>query len=88
MARRGQHQVILAPNINSTNAVDLQMPDGQGLKSRPLGLVFHDTASGKSVLIAELKDCAGQLLSPDVVIYPDAFVKITWVVRCGNSQYT
>ena len=73
LARRGSHQVILAPNINSTNAVDMQMPDGGRLVSRPVGLAFYDAVSGSNVMIATLKDCAGRWLPPNEVFYPDAF---------------
>ena len=73
VARRGQHQVILAPNINVSNAVDMQLPDGGRLTSRPLGLAFYDAASGSNVMIATLKNCAGRWLPPNEVFYPDAF---------------
>lgn len=84
LARRGQHQVILAPNINVTNAVDMELPDGGRLTSRPLALSFHDTVSGSNVLIAEVKDCAGQLLTTpasNVVFYPDAFAGLHAALR-------
>src|SRR2546422_539298 len=40
VARRGQHQAILAPNINSRGSVDLWMPDGNRLLSNPMGIAF------------------------------------------------
>src|SRR6266496_466942 len=73
IATNGQHQVILAADINSGGSVDLLMPDGQRLLSNPMGLSFFDTASGKNVLIAEVTNCVGQLMSPNVVVYPNAF---------------
>src|SRR5256885_13220222 len=54
IATNGQHQAILAADINSGGSVDLLMPDGHRLLSNPMGLSFFDTASGKSVLIAEV----------------------------------
>src|SRR6266498_137631 len=73
IATNGQHQVILAADINSGGSVDLLMPDGQRLLSNPMGLSFFDTASGKNVLIAEVTNCIGQLVSSNVVVYPNAF---------------
>lgn len=73
VARQGQHQVIFAANINSPGAIDLLAPDGQRFRSHVLGLVYTDYASGKSVMIAEVKDSIGQVLPPNQVIYTDAF---------------
>ena len=33
VARRGQHKLILAPNINEGGSVDLELPDGERLRS-------------------------------------------------------
>ncbi len=81
LARRGQHKVILAPNINSARSVDLLMPDGNRLVSNPMGLSFFDRASGKNVLIAEVKDCIGELVASNIVVYPDAFDTIKGAIR-------
>src|SRR5206468_10300183 len=91
IATNGQHQVILAADINSGGSVDLLMPDGQRLLSNPMGLSFFDTSSGKNVLIAEVTNCIGQLVSPNVVVYPNAFdtlkasLRYTYT-RSGFSQ--
>jgi hypothetical protein len=81
IARQGQHKVIFASNLNTAVAVDMEMPDGQRLRSHVLGLSYFDTASGQSVLIAEVKDSQGQLYPPNVVIYPDAFTDFKADVR-------
>jgi hypothetical protein len=81
IARQGQHQVIFANNLATIGAIDMQTPDGQRLRSHVLGLSYFDTASGQSVLIAEVKDSQGQLYSPNVVIYPDAFTDFKADVR-------
>jgi hypothetical protein len=73
IAQYGQHKVILANNLNTSGAIDLQMSDGQELQSEILGLSYHDTASGKSVLIAEVQNSQGQIVSSNEVLYPDAF---------------
>jgi hypothetical protein len=73
IAQFGQHKVIFAGNLNAAGAIDLQTPDGKELQSHVLGLGYYDTASGKSVLIAEVKDCQGQIVNGDEVVYADVF---------------
>ena len=80
VANHGQHQVILAGDINTGGSVDLLMPDGQRLLSNPMGLSFRD-ASGKSVLIAEVTNCVGELVEPNVVLYVNAFDTLNGAVR-------
>jgi hypothetical protein len=73
IAQFGQHKVIFAGNLNTAGAIDLQTPDGKELQSHILGLGYYDTASGKNVLIAQVKDCQGQIVNGNQVIYADAF---------------
>jgi len=81
IARQGQHQVIFANHLAAAGAIDMQTPDGKRMRSQVLGLSYFDTASGQSVLIAEVKDSQGQLYPPNVVIYPDAFTDFKADVR-------
>jgi hypothetical protein len=68
-----QHARFLG-NINSSGAIDITMPDGRHLTSNPLGISYFDTATGKSVMIAEIKDSYGQLLpTGNEAVFPDAF---------------
>src|SRR5262249_43905199 len=71
VARHGQHQVIWSPNLNTQGAFDLSMPDGQRLRSQVVGIAYTDAASGKSTLIAELKDCIGEVAGSQI-LYRDA----------------
>ena len=72
VATKGQHQVSIAADINSGGSVELITPDGQRLLSNPMGFSFRD-ASGKNVLIAEVTNCIGELVAPNVVVYASAF---------------
>jgi hypothetical protein len=81
VALRGQHRLILAPNINQGASVDLELPDGQQLRSNPMGLSFFDAASGKSVLLAEVKDCVGELIEPNTILFADAFDTLKAALR-------
>jgi hypothetical protein len=69
-----QHSLAILGNINSAGAVDLTMPNGQHLTSAILGLAFEEKSSGKSVMIATIKDSQGLLLpSGSEVLFPDCF---------------
>jgi hypothetical protein len=86
IAVQGNHKVILAPNINQGGSVDLELPDGQRLISNPMGLAFFDRASGRSVLLAEVKDCVGTLVADNVVLYEDCFDDLTASLRYTYSR--
>ncbi|HET7625056.1 MAG TPA: hypothetical protein VFM25_07310, partial [Verrucomicrobiae bacterium] len=81
IARQGRHKVIFANNLNTAGAIALQMPDGKRLRSNVLGLEYFDASTGKSVLIAEVKDSQGQIVGSNQVIYADAFTGISADVR-------
>ncbi len=81
IAQYGQHKVIFANNLNTAGAIDLQMPGGQEMKSEILGLSYYDTASGKSVLIAQVKDCQGQIVHGNQVVYSDVLKGVQATVR-------
>ena len=62
-ATNSQHQVSFLGNINAPGAIDLTIPEGgKHLLSSVIGLSYEDLATGKSVLIASVKDSVGQLL--------------------------
>lgn len=81
VAAKGQHKVTLAANINAGASVDLLTPDGQRFLSNPMGLSFFDSATGKNVLIAEVKDCVGEQVAPNVILYRDAFDTVKGAIR-------
>src|SRR6266446_2906314 len=77
-ATNSQHRLEFLGNINTSRAIDITLPEGdKHLRSTPIGLSYFDTASGKSVLIAELRNSSGQLLnSGNQVLYPSCFTDI------------
>ena len=81
IARQGPYQVIFANNLNSEGAVDVQTVDCKRLRSNILGLAYYDSASGKSVVIGEIQDCQGELISSNQVLYPHAFSSVNADVR-------
>jgi hypothetical protein len=73
-AVQGQHQAYFPGDIYN-GFIELVTPDGQHLKSRPLGLSYDD--GNNTVFIAVLTNSIGQLVGSNQVIYPDAFTGFT-----------
>jgi hypothetical protein len=69
-ATNGQHQVYFPEDIYN-GVIKLVMPDGTQLQSQPVGLSYDDGSN--TVMIAELRNSIGQLISPNQVIYTNAF---------------
>jgi hypothetical protein len=92
VARRGQHKVTLAANINSERVVELTTLDGSRFVSRLAGLSYFDAATGDNILIAQVQDSIGVVHPPNQVIYPAALagqgftadVRYTW--RKGSFE--
>jgi hypothetical protein len=61
--RNLQYGAIFAPNLATPNAIDLSLPGGGRVQGHLLGLAL--TEENKSVLIAEVKDCAGVIGGPE-----------------------
>jgi hypothetical protein len=72
-ATAGQHQAYFPANIYN-GVIKLVTPDGLQLESRPVGLSYDDGTN--TVLIAELTNSVGQLISSNQVIYANAFVGV------------
>jgi hypothetical protein len=68
------YRVILNANLNTFGAVDLETSDQKRLVLHPLGIGFYDPESGRSVLLAQVTDCAARLVSSNQVAYDNAFV--------------
>jgi len=83
VARKGAYQVIFADNLNSAGSIDMQTTDGKRLRSNILGLMYVDTSTGDAVLIGGVQDSAGELISSNQVLYPNAFNGVK-----ADVQYT
>ena len=87
VALRGQHRVIVADrNISQPGAVDLELPDGQRLISTPMCLSLFSPASARTVLLAEVRDCPGELVEPNVVLFPSAFDALPAALVYKNTK--
>lgn len=73
VAQFGQQKVIFSNNLNTLGSIDILAPDGVNLKASVLGLGYFDSLSGKSVILAELKNSIGELIGENQILYKDAF---------------
>ena len=87
-ATNSQHQVSFLGNINSPGAIDITLPEGdKHLVGAPIGLSYFDSASGKSVLISEIKDSIGALLeSGSEVLYQDSLTDLQGDILYQNRR--
>ena len=81
ISQHGQYKVIFASDLKSFGAIDQQTPDQQRLRSNILGLAYYDCTTGNSILIAEVQDSRGELISSNQVLYPNAFHGLNADVR-------
>jgi hypothetical protein len=72
-ATQGQHQAYFPPDIYN-GEIRLVTANSNVLRSRPYGLSYDDGTN--SVLIAELTNSTGQLVSSNQIVYPDAFTDL------------
>jgi hypothetical protein len=70
-ATNGQHQAYFPSDIYNGD-IRVVTPEGDVLQSQPLGLSYDDGSN--TVLIAVLTNSAGELVSSNQVLYPNAFV--------------
>jgi RHS repeat-associated protein len=67
------HQLsINAANIHTSGSVDITMPDGQHIRSQPLALGYY-IPGGTNILIASIKNRAGEIVGQNEILFQDAF---------------
>ena len=86
VAKKGRHAVSIGNNIHAAGSVEITMPDGRVLRTHPLALSYVDTASGKSTIIAEVKDSQGVVVAPNQILFADAFDGVSADIRYTYSK--
>jgi fibronectin type 3 domain-containing protein len=81
LAYQGPHRVIFLANINRIGAIYLTDASGKEFRSHVLGLSYFDAASGKSVMISEVKDSIAELLPPNQLVYRNALADLKADIR-------
>ncbi|MEI2722970.1 MAG: LamG-like jellyroll fold domain-containing protein [Verrucomicrobiota bacterium] len=74
-------QKVLFPADIAESPLTILTPDGRKLACRAAFLALHDSASGQSFLLGEVRSSIGQLVGDNTVVYPDAFDTVRADVR-------
>lgn len=73
LAARGPHQVLVSARLFVAGAVTVVSPEGQTWRSTPMTLALRDRAGGQVWVLGESRDVAGELVTPNTVLFRDAF---------------
>lgn len=81
-----RHLARFPANLNTFGGIQVQLPGSDSwLKMHLLGLFYEDPATHTNVLIANVQDCAGQVIG-DHVYYFDAVAGLQADVRYSYTQ--
>ena len=74
VARRGPHKAFFARRLDSEAVFDIQTPSGRHLRGGVRTIQITDLATGKSQVLANVRENAvGELLPPNRILWKDAF---------------
>lgn len=73
VVRQAQFRAIFAASLAQLGSIDIETPDRKRLVGNPLCLLL--TEGDRSVTIAEIQDCAGEVVGPEqnTLLYRNAF---------------
>jgi hypothetical protein len=81
IADEGPFNLIVSPDVSHEPLIDLLSP-GQGrFQISPRWLAFFDRVTQQATIIAAIKPCAGQLVAPNVIVFPDAFDDVAAAIK-------
>jgi len=72
-------KVWFKQNLNSDDAITISTSTNRVIKTRPLGLYYFDSDSGKCAQISALQDCSAELHRPNTIVYRGA-------LNCGDVR--
>ena len=87
VADYGLQKVYFPADITESPIVIIT-PDGRKLQCRATFLALLDNATGKSVLLGQVRKSEGQLVGDNSVIYPNAFESINADIRFRYTKYS
>jgi hypothetical protein len=73
VAEKVQDQVLLLPDLNSVDAVNVMTLNGDVLRSTPVGISLYDPVSGNAQVIAVITNSTGVQIATNQILYPDCF---------------
>ena len=81
------HKVRIAANLNAEGAVELETWDGKHFRSTPVLVAFRDTETGEVAGVAKIQDCAGELVAPNRVVFPNALEGLDASIQFTISKF-
>jgi hypothetical protein len=79
---------VYFPADITESPITIITPDGRKLQCRATFLALLDNATGKSVLLGQVRKSEGQLVGDNSVIYPNAFESINADIRLRYTKYS
>jgi hypothetical protein len=73
VARRGAYQVILRPDLATEAAFEVWTSDQERLRGGPRALLLTDHVAKRSLTLATIRSCRGEIVAPNQVLFRDAF---------------
>ena len=70
------HKVRISPDLRSIAAVKMTLPDGRMMSSTFRGLYLHDRATQKRLLVSDITNSIGTLISSNVLVYSNCFASL------------
>ncbi len=72
-ALHGPAKLYVKPNLNTAGAITLVTASNRVFQTRPLGVFWYNAQSGQAQLVAPVRDCVGELVPPNQVVFKSAF---------------
>jgi uncharacterized delta-60 repeat protein len=82
-ATQGFYKAFFSGNLLDEGVVELQLPGNRQQRFNVLGLTLQNAITGQEVVLATVKDCVGEVVGNNQVLYKDAFDGIE-----GDIRYT
>jgi hypothetical protein len=70
------HKVRISPDLHSIGAVKMTLPDGRLMSSTFRGLYLHDSSTQKRLLVSDITNSIGTLVSSNVLVYSNCFASL------------
>lgn len=70
------HKVRISPDLYSIAAVKMTLPDGRLMSSTFRGLYLYDSSTQKRLIVSEITNSIGTLVSSNVVVYSNCFTTL------------
>ena len=85
-AVHGSLKAYFSANLNTRGAIRLVTRADRTFETEPIGLFYYDSASGKEVRLASLRDCPAQLLPPNQIVWKGIFDSIDADLRVTYTK--